>query len=113
MYHVSAQGVDERMINVHYYYYIVAIAKRLGLIQKNVGQKSGEWTIMRKLTRQSKRTRQKKKRGGRKGDSNDSLPFQTKGDIRLLRPPFGGCRHEHVYTSQLTKHKEEKKHGFA
>ena len=72
MYHVSAQGVDERMINVHYYYYIVAIAKRLGLIQKNVGQKSGEWTIMRKLTRQSKRTRQKKKRGGRKGDSNDS-----------------------------------------
>ena len=25
MYHVSAQGVDERMINVHYYYY-----KRVG-----------------------------------------------------------------------------------
>ena len=23
MYHVSAQGVDERMINVHYYYYKV------------------------------------------------------------------------------------------
>ena len=22
MYHVSVQGVDERMINVHYYYYI-------------------------------------------------------------------------------------------
>ena len=22
MYHVSAQGVDERMINVHHYYYI-------------------------------------------------------------------------------------------
>ena len=21
MYHMSAQGVDERMINVHYYYY--------------------------------------------------------------------------------------------
>ena len=21
MYHVSAQGIDERMINVHYYYY--------------------------------------------------------------------------------------------
>ena len=21
MYHVSAEGVDERMINVHYYYY--------------------------------------------------------------------------------------------
>ena len=25
MYHVSAQGVDERMINVHYYYYYVNI----------------------------------------------------------------------------------------
>ena len=24
MYHVSAQGVDERMINVHYYYYSTA-----------------------------------------------------------------------------------------
>ena len=24
MYHVSAQGVDERMINVHCYYYVVA-----------------------------------------------------------------------------------------
>ena len=23
MYHVSAQGIDERMINVHYYYYKV------------------------------------------------------------------------------------------
>ena len=23
MYHVSAQGVDERMINVHYYYYSI------------------------------------------------------------------------------------------
>ena len=21
MYHVSAQGIDERMLNVHYYYY--------------------------------------------------------------------------------------------
>ena len=25
MYHVSAQGVDERMINVHYYYYIIIL----------------------------------------------------------------------------------------
>ena len=23
MYHVSAQGIDERMINVHYYYYMI------------------------------------------------------------------------------------------
>ena len=26
MYHVSAQGVDERMINVHYYYYYTVIS---------------------------------------------------------------------------------------
>ena len=26
MYHVSGQGVDERMINVHYYYYSVEIS---------------------------------------------------------------------------------------
>ena len=26
MYHVSAQGVDERMVNVHYYYYIMISA---------------------------------------------------------------------------------------
>ena len=25
MYHVSAQGVDERMINVHYYYYYMMV----------------------------------------------------------------------------------------
>ena len=25
MYHVSAQGVDERMINIHYYYYSLKI----------------------------------------------------------------------------------------
>ena len=25
MYHVNAQGVDERMINVHYYYYCMAV----------------------------------------------------------------------------------------
>ena len=25
MYHVSAHGVDERKINVHYYYYYVAL----------------------------------------------------------------------------------------
>ena len=30
MYHVSAQGVDERMINVHYYYY--SIHKKLRYI---------------------------------------------------------------------------------
>ena len=26
MYHVSAQGVDERVINVHYYYYVLPAA---------------------------------------------------------------------------------------
>ena len=28
MYHVSAQGVDERMINVHYYYYLLPRVKQ-------------------------------------------------------------------------------------
>ena len=30
MYHVSAQGVDERMIIVHYYYYYVQLQTDLG-----------------------------------------------------------------------------------
>ena len=29
MYHVSAQGVDERMINVHYYYYVDIVVELL------------------------------------------------------------------------------------
>ena len=29
MYHVSAQGIDERMINVHYYYYYVYLLRRI------------------------------------------------------------------------------------
>ena len=28
MYHVSAQGVDERMINVYYYYYYLRLSVR-------------------------------------------------------------------------------------
>ena len=28
MYHVSAQGVDERMINVHYYYYYQSLVAK-------------------------------------------------------------------------------------
>ena len=31
MYHVSAQGIDERMINVHYYYYIAFHAKHFSV----------------------------------------------------------------------------------
>ena len=29
MYHVSAQGVDEHMINVHYYYYLLQCGSQL------------------------------------------------------------------------------------
>ena len=32
MYHVSAQGVDERMINVHYYYYYMYLNNACNLI---------------------------------------------------------------------------------
>ena len=40
MYHVSAQGVDEHIINVHYYYYyysevhIARLGERLKIIQR-------------------------------------------------------------------------------
>ena len=44
MYHVSAQGVDERMINVHYYYYsktarlqLPALVSRFGLAVRPLG----------------------------------------------------------------------------
>ena len=29
MYHLTAQGVDERMINVHYYYYVDVVIEHL------------------------------------------------------------------------------------
>ena len=32
MYRVSAQGVDERMINVHYYYYYVVFIQLFGVL---------------------------------------------------------------------------------
>ena len=36
MYHVSAQGVDERMINVHYYYYFNSSLDSLSNKNNNV-----------------------------------------------------------------------------
>ena len=33
MYHVSAQGVDERMINVHYYYYSLSDGRYYDLVK--------------------------------------------------------------------------------
>ena len=33
MYHVSAQGLDERMINVHYYYYYVQRHERFSKVR--------------------------------------------------------------------------------
>ena len=35
MYHVSAQGVDERMINVHYYYYIKGFRGEIPRVHKS------------------------------------------------------------------------------
>ena len=34
MYHVSAQGVDENMINVHYYYYISGLQVECAIKRK-------------------------------------------------------------------------------
>ena len=47
MYHVSAQGVDERMINVHYYYYYYySLSKQLDEYPKD---KSGcKWHVLTK-----------------------------------------------------------------
>ena len=58
MYHVSAQGVDERMINVHYYYYYYNLthnsscdaAGMLGMQKEcdreahSLEQKQADWT---------------------------------------------------------------------
>ena len=33
MYHVSAQGVDERMINLHYYYYYDYLPQMICLVK--------------------------------------------------------------------------------
>ena len=38
MYHVSAQGVNERMINVHYYYYYVEVTQVGNLSLNAVGR---------------------------------------------------------------------------
>ena len=48
-------------------------------------------TALRFRTKKSNRTRQKKKRGDSKVESNDSpeIPGRV-GDIRHPRPPFGG-----------------------
>ena len=36
MYHVSAQGIDERMINVHYYYYCYYYYCEVEMIKEEV-----------------------------------------------------------------------------
>ena len=45
MYHVSAQGVDEHMINVHYYYYQSIHRQFFHMIHMLVArcEKSAEW----------------------------------------------------------------------
>ena len=41
---------------------------------------SGEWTISRKMTRQSKRTRQKNQRRNRKGESDNNPEIPDWGE---------------------------------
>ena len=36
MYHVRTQGVDERMINVHYYYYANCKISVISLMRKDI-----------------------------------------------------------------------------
>ena len=42
MYHVSAQGVDERMINVHYYY--ITITPSVPVNQRQIAEEEGALT---------------------------------------------------------------------
>ena len=53
MYHVSAQGVDERMINVHYYYYYYKMlnnsnAHQLFIFLNNVAYGNEPWPLNQK-----------------------------------------------------------------
>ena len=50
------------------------------------GEKSGEWTISRKITRQSKGTGQKNKGGGRNGESYDSPEIVEGGMTHQTSP---------------------------
>ena len=49
MYHVSAQGVDERMINVHYYYYDVAGKTSLDKVQQHFKLKNSAVSLYQHL----------------------------------------------------------------
>ena len=46
MYHVSAQGVDESMINVQYYYYYFCV---LILTRKKKRKKKASWNLSKAL----------------------------------------------------------------
>ena len=44
MYHVSAEGVDERMINVHYYYYIQTVQNHVHIFGRIDSDKNHQHT---------------------------------------------------------------------
>ena len=81
MYHVSAQGVDERMINVHYYYYNGLNCIYTNIFKQKTKQKQQQktlkkrtfgddnygWPWMREKKKKKKRERERKKSHNLKG----------------------------------------------
>ena len=70
-----------------------AIQKSLTLNEKYLEKKSGEWTIIRKMTKQerAKGLGRKNKTGDRKGESNDSPEIPDRREISdIPSPPSGG-----------------------
>ena len=49
MYHVSAQGVDERMINVHYYFIVCSSSSSSSITTDNTNDNSTAMTITRTM----------------------------------------------------------------
>ena len=57
MYHVSDQGVDERMINVHYYYNNTSPNKKAQSKHKyNMGNFTNKPDMLHSLTKQNRKT---------------------------------------------------------
>ena len=57
MYHVSAQGVDGRMINVHYYYNNTSPNKQAQSKHKyNMGNFTNKPDMLHSLTKQNRKT---------------------------------------------------------
>ena len=76
MYHVSAQGVDERMINVHYYYYYYYYFDSPSLLTLHVGFKIQDQarSSMTRAVRRKKERKEKRKERRKEKKAPGSAP---------------------------------------